>query len=89
MEFMSKSERICEHGRLLVFWKYVYPHCGGELEAALGKAAEEFCVSCRELKRLAESSGETVRAYFGGQETTEIEVTVGNRAVICEKFSLG
>lgn len=87
MEFMSKSERICEHGRLLVFWKYSYPCCQGELEAVLSEAANEFAESCRKLTELARS-GEPIRASFHGGEEVTIEVCIGSRRVLCRTFRL-
>lgn len=78
-----KSERICEQGRVKVFWRVAVPD-------ELSDAAERFIDSC---KRMAEIDTSGIRgdkciraSLISRGEVTSVEVSVGGRKIVSEDF---
>lgn len=73
-----KSERICENGRVKVYFKCAVPD-------ELSNAAEMFIENCRKFKYL--QTPETIRAEFIYSDgKARIKVSAGRHILINEEF---
>ncbi len=75
---ICRSERICENGRVKVYWRCAVPD-------ELSDVAEKFITNCRRLREL--SVDETIRAEFTySDKKARIDLRVGQHSLIYREF---
>ena len=83
---LTKTERICEGGRVKVCWRVDLPDEFDEI-------AEKFTESCRNMQNIDTSgfrSDKVIRASMVEREgTIVVEVRLGAKTLVREAFLLG